>query len=189
MLPAESKLKILESYYGLDLAIFKAPLDKVDTCCPVLKEEYVVAKGALLSLMVEMYDFLGHQPAVITEDQVPDKAGLQKLALESVKIANSKAKAALITEDSKKSIMKSISESAQLAKKGKKNIDLETLLSENVKARMYKNSIDNLLLLETFKDCKSRDKIKTHRGKTLYEAYRILRDNLIRVANEVVEEN
>jgi hypothetical protein len=187
MLPAESKLKILENFYGLDLAIFRKPLSSVETCCPILKEEYTIAKGALLSLMIEMLDYLEHKPEQITEKEVPDTTGLQKLALESARVAIDKAKKEMLTESSKQSILKSVTESVQRLKTDKENVDLESLMNESVKNKILKTSVDNLLLLDALKECNSRDNIRTAKGQTLFEAYRVLRDNLISVAREVVE--
>ena len=54
MLSKESKIRVLENFYGVDYVFFGKPVGKIDSCCPIIKEEYVSIKGALLSVFVEL---------------------------------------------------------------------------------------------------------------------------------------
>ena len=54
-LKKESKIRVLENFYSLDYVLFGKPVSKVDICCPVFVEEYLSIKGALMSLVIEMY--------------------------------------------------------------------------------------------------------------------------------------
>ena len=50
MLSKESKIKILENFYGLDYVFFGKPVKEIQTCCAALVEDYVSVKGALMSV-------------------------------------------------------------------------------------------------------------------------------------------
>ena len=69
MLLKESKIRVLENFYGLDYVFFGKPLTRVESCCPLIKEDYLSVKGALLSVFVEMLKLVDHQPPTV-EGQV-----------------------------------------------------------------------------------------------------------------------
>ena len=39
MLLKESKIRVLENFYALDYVFFGKSVNKVDTCCPLVREE------------------------------------------------------------------------------------------------------------------------------------------------------
>ncbi len=54
MLQKESKIRVLENFYGLDYVFFGKPVQKMQGCCEALAEDYMTIKGAFMSLMIEM---------------------------------------------------------------------------------------------------------------------------------------
>ena len=67
MLSKESKIRVLENFYALDYVFFGKSVAQVESCCPLVKEEYLAIKGALLSVFVEMLKLVGHTPEAIEE--------------------------------------------------------------------------------------------------------------------------
>jgi len=67
MLTKESKIRALENFYALDYTFFGKPINKVETCCPLVKEEYLSIKGAFLSVFIEMIRLVDHSPKRIEE--------------------------------------------------------------------------------------------------------------------------
>jgi len=116
MLLKESKIRVLENFYALDYVFFGKSVNKVDTCCPLVKEEYLSIKGALLSVFIEMLKLVEHKPAALSE-QIVSKSLLK----------NARSNAAWARETSQKLVM---------TKKAKVNIkeSLKEALAEDPKA-------------------------------------------------------
>src|SRR5574340_1160351 len=88
MLKPQSKIRVLENFYALDYALLGKTISEIEKqgiCCPGLLAEFLSIKGALLSVMVEMYKLVDHNPKTLTE-KVNGEA-LKKLASKSSKIA------------------------------------------------------------------------------------------------------
>jgi len=62
MLTKEGKIRVLENFQSIDYIFFGRPVTKLDTCCEGLVQEYITVKGALMSLMVEMYNLIELNP-------------------------------------------------------------------------------------------------------------------------------
>ena len=60
MLSKESKIRVLENFYAIDYIFFGKPLKKVTSCCPLIKEDYLSIKGALMSVFIEMAKMVEH---------------------------------------------------------------------------------------------------------------------------------
>lgn len=183
MLEDGTKLKIIENYYGLDKAIFGKNADEVETCCPILKEEYVKAKAATMSLMIEMYKHINLKMEYPKEGI--QKENLIEGAYAAAVKARKNANARMLSENSKTKVKKMISESVEIAKRNKQNVDMKDVITEMVKIRTISNTIDDLLL-GRFLNESNVDKLKTEKGKALYEAYIILRDDLVKSATTLM---
>ena len=81
----ESKIAVLENFYGIDYVLFGQPIAKVESCCPLLKEDYLSIKGALLSVYIEMLKLIEHEPRQLKE--FVDSDGLKLRAKNSARIA------------------------------------------------------------------------------------------------------
>ena len=100
MLSKESKIKVLESFYGLDYVFFGKEFSNVVNCCPVVKEEFVSIKGALLSVYVEMLKLMKHSPEPI-EEKVDSKA-LKANSKQVAREAREASSAVVQTEQARK---------------------------------------------------------------------------------------
>jgi len=89
-LKKESKIRVLENFYSLDYALFGKPISEVDVCCPVFLEEYITTKGALMSLVIEMYKLVKHTPDVIVERL--DSRDIMLMAKDSAIVARENCK-------------------------------------------------------------------------------------------------
>ena len=101
-LKKESKIRVLENFYSLDYVLFGKPVIKENVCCPVFVEEYISVKGALMSLVIEMYKLVKHSPETITE-KVTEKS-LRKMARESAVIARENCKKLVTSKKGRKNV-------------------------------------------------------------------------------------
>lgn len=182
MLSKESKLRVLENFYGIDYAIFGKPLDKVTTCCPVLKEEYISVKGALLSVFVEMLKLIEHSPEKITEKV--DTTQLKKLAKESAKGSRNAAKQVVTTEQARADIKNELKE----AMEKDSSVDASKLVESKIKEKAYRLAIDNMLVARALQESKQIANLNEWTGKIIEDSYKILRDNLCELAMLIMDD-
>jgi len=181
-LKKESKIRVLENFYALDYVLFGKPVSKVDTCCPVFVEEYLSIKGALLSLMVEMFQLVKHSPAPITESiQTPE---LLKMARKSAVVARENCKKLVASKKGREDVKVDLRESIS---NRKEKVNIEKLVQEKIRVKAFSLAVDNLLIGRTITESKKYDKLNTWNGRILEDAYKILRDNLVESALGILE--
>jgi len=146
MLSKESKIRVLENFYGIDYALFGKPLSKTVNCCPVIKEEYLAIKGALLSVYVEMLKLMGHSPAPL-EEKVSGKE-LRSMARESARNSREASKAVVITQQARNDIKAELKEALQ----ENKNIDVTKVVEQKIREKAFRLSIDNLLIAKALQE-------------------------------------
>lgn len=178
----ESKIRVLENFYSLDYVLFGKSVSKVDTCCPVFVEEYLSVKGALMSLVIEMYKLVKHAPKTITEEVTSKK--LMKMARESAEIARENCKKLVTSEKGSADVKKSLRESIS---KTKKNLNIEKLVQEKIRIKAFSLAVDNLLIGRAITESKKFDKLNTWNGRIIEDAYKVLRDNLVESAVNIIE--
>ena len=122
-LSKSAKIRVLENYHALDFVLFGKPLAKVATDFPFLKEDYLSVKGALLSVMVEMYKMIECNPP--EKQQTMNESRLLKVAMESADRSRTAAKNLVKTEKGKLSMTKSLKESILLKRKAGKKVKIE----------------------------------------------------------------
>ncbi len=183
MLQKESKIRVLENFYGLDYVFFGKSVNKMQGCCKSLTEDYISVKGAFMSLMIEMYELIEHQPKVI-EEKI-NKVGLKKLALESAKVARQNAKALVETEQGRADIKQHLKEA--LEENSDLNVDDEVRTA--IRNKAFGLAVDNLLLNRSFSESTEVDKLNEWDGQILEDAYKVLRDNLVESALFIIEAN
>ena len=181
-LKKESKIRILENFYSLDYTLFGKPVTKMDLCCPSFIEEYMSVKGALMSLVIEMYQLMKHSPRVINEKV--DTSTLLKNAKNSAIVARENCQKLVTSAKGRKEVKENLRES--LAKSGK-NVDIENLVHEKIRAKSFSLAVDNLLIGRAITESKKFDKLNTWNGRILEDAYKILRDNLVESAMTIIE--
>jgi len=181
-LKKESKIRILENFYSLDYALFGKPISKVNVCCPVFVEEYLSVKGALLSLMIEMFKLVKHSPKAITEKVESKK--LIKMARESAIISRENCKLLVTSKKGREDVKQDLRESLTRAKKG---TDVEKLVQEKIRTKAFSLAIDNLLVGRAITESKKYDKLNTWNGRIIEDAYKVLRDNLVECAINILD--
>jgi hypothetical protein len=108
MLRKESKIRVLENFYAIDYVFFGKPLAKIDSCCPLVKEEYLSIKGALMSVFIEMLKMVDHRPKPLKE--FVDSNALASLSKRTAGIAREAAGRIISTPKSRKNIKESVTE-------------------------------------------------------------------------------
>lgn len=179
----ESKVRLLENFYGLDYVSFGKPVKEVKVCCPFFREEYISAKGALLSVVIEMYKLIGHKPAPLTEGF--SFKDLVKNASKSAKVARENAKALVTSKAGVADIKQSLRESIQVT--GKKKVNVNNMVNEHIRRKALALAVDSILLARVLKEAPDFKKLKTWEGKILEESYKTLRDNFVESAMVVIE--
>jgi len=176
MLSKESKIRVLENFYGIDYVFFGKPVGKVDNCCPVVKEEYVSIKGALLSVFVEMLRLMDHTPQPI-EEKVDSKA-LTEMAKTSAKNSRYASQKIVTTEAARKDIKVELKEALDQ----NKNADVNKIVESKIREKAFRLAIDNLLVARALTEAKNLQAMNEWTGKIVEDSYKILRDNLCETA-------
>lgn len=176
MLSKESKIRVLENFYGIDYILFGESVNEMDSCCPLIKEEYLTIKGALMSVYIEMLKLVDHSPKPLKEKV--DGKSLLKNARESARIARTNSEKIVKTEQSKKDVMTSVSEEL----KEDKNINIPKLVETKIREKAFGLAIDNLLLARSFQESQKLGQLNEWTGQIIEDSYKILRENLVESA-------
>lgn len=181
MLSKESKIKVLENFYGLDYIFFGQPVTKVTNCCPLVTEEYLAVKGALMSVFVEMLKLMKHSPKPITEKV--DTIKLKKVAIESAKAARYAAKKVVMTEKAKVDIRKEL---ISTLKEGKGQ-NVSKVVESKIREKAFRLAVDNMLVAKALLEAKNYKAMNSWEGRIIEDSYKILRDNLCELAATILE--
>lgn len=181
MLTKEAKIKVLENFYALDYVFFGKPLTEVVNCCPLLKEDYLSIKGALLSVSMEMMNLIGYAPKAISEKILTPQ--LKKLALESAKTSRVAAQRTVQTEKARIDVKNEVKAALSEGKK----IDVPQLVETKIREKAYRLAVDNLLVAKTLVESRNYKALNTWAGKIVEDSYKVLRDNLCESAMVIVE--
>jgi len=176
MLLKESKLRVLENFYGIDYALFGKVLKDVQNCCPIIKEEYISVKGALLSVYVEMLKLMGHQPEMVSE-KIGSK-GLRVMAKESARNARHASQRVVTTEQARADIKAELKEALDIDK----NTDIAKLVETKIREKAFRLAVDNILVARALQEATNLDEMNQWTGKIIEDSYKILRDNLCELA-------
>jgi hypothetical protein len=179
----ESKIRILENFYGIDYVFFGKPLKNMSSCCPIIKEEYISVKGALLSVCVEMMKLVEHTPKVI-EENISSKE-LIKMAKLNAKIARKNSKKLVTSEQAKIDIKNDLREAIEQDSK----VDVSNIVETKIREKAFKLSIDNLLIARILSESKSINVLNEWTGKIIEDSYKILRDSLCELAMAILDDN
>ena len=183
MLLKESKIKVVENFYGIDYVFFGKPLKRIPTCCPVVKEEYISVKGALLSVFVEMMKLMDHKPKVIKEKVKSKK--LLEMAKKSAAIARANSKKIVTTELARQDIKNDLKEALEK----EPDINISKIVETKIREKAFRLAIDNLLVAKALQEAKSVDAMNEWTGKIVEDSYKILRDSLCELAMMILDES
>ncbi len=182
MLSKESKIRVLENFYALDYVFFGKSVGQVESCCPLVKEEYLAIKGALLSVFVEMLKLVDHTPKAIAE--TVDSKMLMKNARESAQTARNNAQRIVSTDKSRANIKEALKEKI----KEDKNLDISEAIERQIREQAFSLAVDSLLLARAVSESVDLEKLNDWEGTIIEDSYKILRDNLIESAYEILYE-
>lgn len=183
MLSKESKIRVLENFYALDYVFFGKPLVKVESCCPLLKEDYLSVKGALLSVFIEMLKLVNHTPPVM-EGQVRTPE-LLSLARENAKSAREASRKVVTTEKARNDIK---AELREMIEEGEE-VDIPSLVEATIKEKAFRLAVDNLLVARILSESENMNALNEFEGKIVEDSYKILRDNLCETASLILDNN
>jgi len=183
MLSKESKMRVLENFYALDYTFFGKPISEMDTCCPVLKEEYISVKGALLSVYIEMLKMINHSPKPITEKV--DKKGLMSLARETARFGRRTAQKLIRTEQAKQDVKAEVKEALQENKKAK----ISEITTSKIREKAFRLAVDNVLVARAITESSDFSALNDIEGQIVESAYKVLRDGLCESAILLLDGN
>jgi hypothetical protein len=181
MLSKESKINVLENFYSLDYIFFGKRVAKVQSCCPLIREEYLAIKGALMSVHIEMLKHMKHSPKPLSERINMKK--LTSIALENAKAARYAAEKVVVTERARKDIKNEIKN----ALSEQKNLDVSTLIESKIREKAFRLAVDNLLMARPLAEATSVKSLNDWTGRVLEDSYKVLRDNLCETAMMILD--
>ena len=180
MLLKESKIKVLENFYALDYIFFGRPVNEVSTCCPLVKEEYLSIKGALLSVFVEMLKLIEHAP-----DESSNRLTSKELMAEaraSAQLSRNEAERIVSSDRSRDNIKVSVKE----AMSGDNNVDIATLVEAKIREKAFSLAVDHLLVGGSIAEAAALEELDSWEGEIVEDSYKILRDNLVEAAHDII---
>ena len=181
MLTKESKIRVLENFYGLDYVFFGKPLKEVANCCPLIKEDYLSIKGALLSVFIEMLKLVDHTPEPIKGQVTTPK--LLEMARYYAKSAREASQRVVTTEKARQDIK---TELRQTIEEGAE-VDIPRLVEDRIREKAFSLAVDNLLVARILPESLDMNSLNKFEGKIIEDSYKVLRDNLCETANLILD--
>lgn len=181
-----AKMQVLENFYALDYAIFGRLNENVDVCCPILKEEYVRTKGALLSCVIDIYKNMEFAPKAIYESI--SAAGIQSNATARAKQSRKNATNRILNETSKKRIKNAVQESIFAVKKKMDDSVITNIIEGEIRKIGLERLTDDILIKNSLKESKNNSfLVDDKHGIAMMNAYKTLRENFIAAAISILE--
>ena len=184
-LTKESKIRVLENFYALDHIFFGDEAsnlkENLSGVGQTLYEEYQSSKGALLTIAIEMFNFLGHNPEKF-EGNV-DSTSVKEMAQESSGLAKRNAKKILESEKGQSFIKEEVKQARENNEE-----NLSDVVDQKVSEVSKQIAVDNLIVARTLYESEQPDKLNEWEGEILEDAYKVLRDHVIEVAEKIREE-
>jgi hypothetical protein len=180
MLLKESKIKVLENFYGLDYIFFGRPVSEISTCCPLVKEEYLSIKGALMSVFVEMLKLMEHSP-----DEDTNRLTSKELMAEAraaAQLSRNEAERVVSSEKSRNDIKVSVRE----AMVGDSDVDVSMVVESKIREKAFSLAVDHLLIGGVVSESINLEDLDSWEGEIIEDSYKILRDNLVEAAHDIL---
>lgn len=182
-LSKETKLRVLENFYALDYIFFGKPLRENKACCPVVAEEYLATKGALMSVFIEMVREVGHQPKKIKENQKVDSKTLVENARKAAKHARENSLKILSSNKGRQHVKETLKQDLSESE----DINLNDEAKKKIQESAFKFGVDNLLIARTLRESQNPGELNSWDGQLVEDAYKLLRDSLVESAMVVIE--
>ena len=181
MLSKESKMRVMENFYSLDHVFFGKPVTKVESCCPALVEDYLASKGALMSVMIEMFNLIEHTPQVI--DEKIETVDIIKQSKDNAKIARENSEKLVQSKMGKADVTDTVS---GILKEHKVE-DVDGLVLDTIREKAFNLAVDNLLIARTLQESNNVEALDDFEGKILEDAYKTLREDIVESAIVILD--
>ena len=176
----ESKIRVLENFYALDYVFFGKPVSEVEMCCPLVKEEYLSVKGALMSVFIEMLKILDHNPLAIQEDV--NGSMLVEMAKDSASIARENSQSIVTSQKARDNIKGMLQE----ALKEDPNLNVSRTVEKAIRTKAFGLAVDNLLVARSLSEADQPERLNEWEGRIIEDSYKILRDSLVEAAYQIL---
>ena len=180
MLLKESKIKVLENFYALDYIFFGRPVSEVSTCCPLVQEEYLSIKGALMSVFVEMLRLM--EPAPDEDSNRTTSTELMAEARASAQLSRNEAERVVSSEKARNDIKVTVRESMA----SDEDVDIAGLVESKIREKAFSLAVDHLLIGGAITEAINLEDLDSWEGEIVEDSYKILRDNLVEAAHDII---
>lgn len=183
MLSKESKVQILEGFYGLDYVFFGEKFDENKSCCQGLAEEYLTTKSVLLNIVSEMQKLVEHSPEKIEKKITTEN--LHKRAKSAAKHVRENVRQILTSEKGRSYVKESVKQDVK--EKSKVNPTKES--QKKIREVGYQVAIDNMLVARTLRESNNPTALNEWEGIILEESYKVIRDQLAEIALTLADQD
>jgi len=180
MLTKESKIRILENFISMDYLFFGKPIHEMDVSIDLARQYYEL-KGSLCSSLIELYTFMEHKPAEITE--ILTESDIEKLAIKSSITARKNVKKLLTCTEGKTNVVNTVFEFIKL----NESDDVSSIVNYSIQAKAFQLGLDNMLIARALNESENIDEMNTFSGTLLEDTYKALRNSLVETALEILD--
>lgn len=173
MLTKESKIRVLENFYALDYVFFGKSVKEMESCCLALVEDYMSVKGAVLSVLVEMYKLVGHMPEPLSEKVNTSK--LMSVARQRAKVAREMCHKLVASEKGRADIKTELREAIA----SNEDVNINKLVENAIRTKAFCLACDHLLIATTISESINYEELNEWSGRIIEDSYKILRDSLV----------
>lgn len=181
MLTRTAKTKILENFYAIDYTLFGKPISEMELCCPILSEEYLSIKGALLSTIVEMYELTKYNPKITKK--ITNSKAITEAAIVSAKKSREYSKKLVSSPMGRQSVKQMLKEDMKI----NKTINIDESIQTNIRKKAFSLAVDNLLVGRTITESKRFANLDSWEGRIIENTYKVLRTQLVETAYEILD--
>jgi len=180
MLQKETKIKVLENFQALDYVFFGKSVKTLESCCLGLVEDYLTVKGALMSVMIEMYKIVDHAPDALTE--TVDSKKLTASAKASATVAREMCHKLVASQKGRADIKATLKEAIA----ADKSLDVTEAVQVAIREKAFRLACDNLLIAPVIAESVDFKKLNDWSGRIVEDSYKILRDSLVESALSIL---
>jgi len=182
MLSKDTKIKILENFYALDYAFFGKPITEIQQCCLGLAEEYISIKGAISSVLIELYKLVDFEPAII-EEKVETTDLLSRAKTRAI-VAREMCHKLIDSDKGRASVKSELREALDQDD----SVDINEVVDTAIRLKAFKLAADNLLIASTISESANYEQMNEWAGRLIEDSYKILRDSLAECAVLIISD-
>ena len=179
----ESKIRILENFFAVDHILLGKRVTDVKACCPALIDEYITSKGALMSVLIDMYNLIEYSPKNISE-----KVDFKKVFKKSKVLAEAAkmtCKRVMVSSKGKDFIKQQVKN--QLTESTESKVNINEVIDETILMGLKTIALDNLLVAPMLAESRQYSKLNEWEGAILEDAYKTLRNDLVELGKVIID--